>query len=85
MPPMPSRNGPGPVHAGKLAGRRARNAALRAIGEEPVPGAGAGVKRHARFLKRALHSPITVKPVRALRYMHAHARRQAFAEATGIA
>lgn len=57
-----------------LAHRRRKNAELRSIGEEPVPGWDGGVKRMARWLKRWAGT-ITVKDPE--KYLHAHARRRA--------
>lgn len=68
---------PTPFHSGKLAGRRARNASLRAIGEEPLPGFPyVGVKRLARWLGRIPAIPVRIKWPRQLVYMHSAAKRQ---------
>lgn len=75
MQPMPSHSVPG-VHTGKLAGRRARNASLRAIGEEPPPGRDGGIKRWMRFHKRALLSPLKIGPDRELLFLHAAERQR---------
>jgi hypothetical protein len=41
--------------------RKSRNAGKRANGDEPEPGDYAGVKRHARYLKRADRKPVKIK------------------------
>jgi hypothetical protein len=55
-----------------LAHRRRKNASLRSIGEEPVPGWDAGVKRMARWLRRYPMPAIAIKN-QEVRYMHASA------------
>lgn len=55
-----------------LAGHRAVNAMQRANGNEPKPGQGAGIKRWARYLKRAELEVIT--PKRPSRYLNRSAR-----------
>lgn len=52
-----------------LAHRRRKNASLRDIGEEPVPGWDGGVKRFARWLKRWPAPPITITDPD--KYLHA--------------
>lgn len=49
------------MQARGLKGRRLRNASLRVRGKEPAPGLYAGVKRHARYLKRTI-STLAAEP-----------------------
>lgn len=57
-----------------LRGRQAQNERLRANGEEPSPGCGrgSGVKRWARYLKRAALTPIKIRNLE--RYLNASRR-----------
>jgi hypothetical protein len=57
-----------------IAGRRADNALLRARGTEPVPGLYAGVKRFARWIRRANVQPIRITSTRAPLYQHRNGR-----------
>lgn len=58
-----------------LRNRRNRNESARARGIEPTPGLFAGIKRRARYLRRAGTPSIKIKNPE--RYLHATARRLA--------
>jgi hypothetical protein len=58
-----------------LRARKNYNKTRRANGNEPTPGAFAGVKRWARHLRRIPVRPIKIKNPE--RYLSAHARRMA--------
>ena len=56
-----------------LRDRKSHNETQRVLGNEPIPGSFAGVKRWARYLARVPARAIKVKNPE--RYMSAHARR----------
>ena len=55
--------------------RQSHNERQRAKGIEPEPSLFAGVKRRARYLKRAGYRPIKIK--NPSKYLHSAARRRA--------
>jgi hypothetical protein len=56
-----------------LRDRKSRNEIRRANGNEPVPGDFAGVKRWARYLKRAERKPVKIKNPE--KYLNASSKR----------
>jgi len=55
-----------------LLDRKNHNISLRARGIEPEPGLNAGLKRHARYLRRASGAPIVIQNPD--KFLHSHAR-----------